>query len=429
MTYEESIQYIEEAAVYGIQLGLERIQALLEALGNPQNQYKTIHVTGTNGKGSVTAMISSVIENSQLSVGRYISPHLERYTERMAVNGQDISEADFGRVMTIVKEKADYITASGIEHPTAFELLTAAAFYYFAEQKVEYAVVEVGLGGLLDSTNVITPVVSVITNVTLDHMAQCGETVEEIAHQKAGIIKEGVPVVTAAQQGALKVIQKEARAKKAPIYVWGKHFAVSGRHTFDKGQMLNWEFDGKTAMLFTTLRGIHQAVNAGVAAMALTCVMKQEERITGEHLREGLARAVWPGRFEVQSGTPTVVLDGAHNPAGIETFCATYEETFKNKKRIFVYAALTDKDVGSMVGALFTPEDKVYCVPAPTPRTWDPHKLAKTLPCEAHGCDSVTEGLEKAVAAATEEEVVCVVGSLYILGEARAWLRKREHLN
>ncbi len=429
MTYEEAVHYIEEAAVYGMQLGLERIQALLKELGNPQKEYKTIHVTGTNGKGSVTAMIASVIENSGISVGRYISPHLESYTERMAVNGSDISEEDFADAMTAVRAKAEKIIADGVEPPTAFELLTAAAFYYFAKKKVEYAVIEVGLGGTLDSTNVITPIVSVITNVTLDHMAQCGETIEEIAACKSGIIKAGVPVVTAAQQNALKVIQKEARAKKAPIYVWGKHFAVSGRHVFDKGQMLNWEFDGKTAMLFTTLRGIHQAVNAGVAAMAITCVMKQEKRLTGDHLREGLARAVWPGRFEVIPGPVPTVLDGAHNPAGIETFNAAYEETFKGKKRIFVYAALTDKDVGSIVGALFTPEDRVFCVPAPTPRSWDPKKLAKTLPCQAEGCGSVAEGLERAYAEAKEGDVVCVVGSLYILGEARRWLRGREKLH
>lgn len=213
MNYEESVAYLEQAASFGIKPGLERIEAMLKKLGNPETAYKVIHVTGTNGKGSVVAMITSVLENAQLRVGRYISPHLLDYTERIYICGHDISREDFAKAATVVRKAAEEIIADGVEAPTEFELLTAMAFWYFKEQKVDYAVMEVGMGGLYDSTNVILPVVSVITNVAIDHMKYLGNTLQEIAHQKAGIIKEGIPVVTAAQHVALKQLKKEAHEK------------------------------------------------------------------------------------------------------------------------------------------------------------------------------------------------------------------------
>lgn len=219
MNYEESIAYLEQAASFGIKPGLERINAILAKLGNPENAYKVIHVTGTNGKGSVVAMITSVMENAQLRIGRYVSPHLIDYTERIYVGGKDISREDFAKAATAVREAAEKAVAEGVEEPTEFELLTAMAFWYFKEQKVDYAVMEVGMGGLYDSTNVITPVVSVITNVAMDHMKYLGNTLQEIAHQKAGIIKEGVPVVTAAQHVALKQLKKMPMKRK-PVSIF-----------------------------------------------------------------------------------------------------------------------------------------------------------------------------------------------------------------
>ena len=235
MNYQESVTYLEKAASFGIKPGLERIQAILEKLGHPETAYRTIHVTGTNGKGSVVAMITSVLENAQLKIGRYVSPHLIDYTERIYVGGHDVTKETFAKAATVVKEAADQVIAEGVEAPTEFELLTAMAFWIFREEKVDYAVVEVGMGGLYDSTNVILPVVSIITNVAMDHMKYLGNTLEEIAHQKAGIIKTGIPVVTAAQHVALKKLKKEAHEKGSRIYFYGRDFEIDSRSKWKNG--------------------------------------------------------------------------------------------------------------------------------------------------------------------------------------------------
>lgn len=214
MNYQESISRLEEASVFGIKPGLERMQKILAVLGNPEKACKMIHITGTNGKGSVAAMITSVLENTNLKVGRFTSPHLIDYTERIYLGGKDISREDFAKAATVVFKAHDELVAAGEEALTEFELLTAIAFWYFRENKADYAVMEVGMGGRFDATNVVMPVVSVITNVAMDHMQYLGNTLQEIAREKAGIIKEGIPVVTAAQHVALKELKKMPTIKK-----------------------------------------------------------------------------------------------------------------------------------------------------------------------------------------------------------------------
>ena len=225
MNYQESIAYLESLGQFGIRLGMERIQQLLFVLGHPENQVKTIHVAGTNGKGSVTTMIAAILAEAGLRVGKFTSPHLVRYNERIQINEKDIPDEDFAKVLTTVREFADdLVKKEACEQPTQFEILTAAAFHYFALQQVDYAVIEVGLGGLWDSTNLIKPLVSVITNIALDHTRVLGNTIEEIALQKAGIIKEKVPVVTGAEGDALGPIRVMSALKEAPLYEYGRSF-------------------------------------------------------------------------------------------------------------------------------------------------------------------------------------------------------------
>lgn len=432
MTYEESIAWLEQAASFGIKPGMERINALLDRLDHPERAYRVIHVTGTNGKGSVVAMITSVIENSTLKVGRYISPHLIDYTERIYCGGRDIPREDFARAADVVKAAAESAAADGVEAPTEFELLTAMAFWYFREQKVDYAVVEVGLGGLLDSTNVVEPVVSVITNVAMDHMKYLGDTLEKIAHQKAGIIKEGVPVVTAAQQVPLKTIKKEAHAKKSRLYFYGRDFEVDSRSKYKTGQVVvvkrkDMPKELEKGLLFVPFVGPHQAVNAAVAAMALTIVMKQDDRINENDLREGLARTRWMGRFEIHDvrGIP-VVFDGAHNPAGAEALSESLEEQYPDKRRLIVFASLADKDTDTVIALLVRKDDKVFLTEAPTPRSRKTGELAGMFTCETKEEPSVAAALADAVAEAKEGDMVLVCGSLYILGEALEWMEKKE---
>ena len=432
MTYEEALTYLEDTSSFGIKPGLERIRALLQALGNPERDYKIIHVTGTNGKGSVTTYISYALFTSGLRVGRFTSPHLESYTERIEINDVQISKDAFGELISRVRQGVEQIIADGVEAPTQFEILTAAAFLFFKEQGVDYAVIEAGLGGLLDSTNVVKPIVSVITNVTLDHQAYCGDTVEEIAKHKAGIIKEGIPVVTAAQGGPLGVIEEAAKDKHAPLYIFNRKFGIDSRSVVPGGQIMTISaVDMAPAMLFTTMAGVHQSVNLACALQAVRLVMEQDDAISEETMREGFARATWAGRFEIKKALDrTFIFDGAHNAAGAESFNMTYQELFEDKPKTIVMAILSDKDENGIIREVVKPKDTVIAVAAPTPRTEIPEQLVENVrQCVKHVVaqteESVSDALELALRSTQAGDNIVVCGSLYILGEARAWLQDR----
>jgi len=432
MTYEEALTYLEDTSSFGIKPGLERIRALLQALGNPERDYKIIHVTGTNGKGSVTTYISYALFTSGLRVGRFTSPHLESYTERIEINDVQISKDAFGELISRVRQGVEQIIADGVEPPTQFEILTAAAFLFFKEQGVDYAVIEAGLGGLLDSTNVVKSIVSVITNVTLDHQAYCGDTVEEIAKHKAGIIKEGIPVVTAAQGGPLGVIEEAAKEKHAPLYIFNRKFGIDSRSVVPGGQIMTISaVDVAPAMLFTTMAGVHQSVNLACALQAVRLIMEQDDAISEETMREGFARATWAGRFEIKKALDrTFIFDGAHNVAGAESFNMTYQELFEDKPKTIVMAILSDKDENGIIREVVKPKDTVIAVAAPTPRTEIPEQLVENVrQCVKHVVaqtgESVSDALELALRSTQAGDNIVVCGSLYILGEARSWLQDR----
>lgn len=437
MNYEESVAYLEQSAAFGIKPGLQRISVILEKLGHPEKEYKVIHVTGTNGKGSVVAMITSVLENAQLRVGRYVSPHLIDYTERIYLGGRDISREDFAKAATVVREAAEAAVKEGCEAPTEFELLTAMAFWYFREQKADYAVVEVGMGGLYDSTNVVHPVVSVITNVAMDHMKYLGNTLQEIAQQKAGIIKDGIPVVTAAQHVTLKELKKAAHEKKSRIYFYGRDFEIDSRSRWKNGQVVvvkrkDMPKELEKSMLYVPFVGAHQAVNAAVATMALSIVMKEDDRVNENDLREGLARARWQGRFDIHTVKGvTYVMDGAHNPAGAEALKEALEEQYPDRRRIFVFTSLADKDTETVIQLLMRKDDMVFACEAPTPRSRKAEEIGKLIEDQKLKVDfkaesSVEQAIEDASEAADEKDVVLICGSLYILGEAIRCIRKME---
>ena len=401
MTYQEALAYLEQASSFGIKPGLERITALMDVLGNPQEDYKIVHVTGTNGKGSVTSYISYALFTSGLRVGRFTSPHLQSYTERIQINDGNITEEAFGKLISRVKIAVDTIIS---------------------------AVVEVGLGGLLDSTNIVTPKVSVITNVTIDHQAYCGDTVEEIARHKAGIIKPKVPVVTAAQDTPLNIIEDVAKKQHAKLYVFNKDFGIDSRSAVTGGQMITVSSnDAAPAMLFTTMAGIHQSVNLACALMAVRLLMKEDTNISEETMREGFARTTWAGRFEVKRGLDrTFIFDGAHNAAGAESFAMTYNELFKDTPKTVVMAILKDKDQEAIIREVVKSGDTVLVVPAPTDRTEVPENLVEViLRTVPKVMDQTAESVEAALALAYKHtktgDIIAVCGSLYILGDARQW--------
>lgn len=430
MNYVESLSYLENLGKFGIQLGMERIEGLLRELGNPEQKIKTIHVTGTNGKGSVTSMITNILLAANLKVGKFTSPHLVRYNERICLNGEEISDEAFATTITAVKAAADSIVKKGVcDQPTQFEILTAAAFLYFCLEKVDYAVIEVGMGGLWDSTNVITPVVSVITNVSLDHTDRCGDSVERIAMQKAGIIKEKVPLVTAAEgDNALGPIVTMAMFKEAPVYLYGKAFYGTEVESSMDGQKFTLHAGDFYASDYEIkLPGEHQIKNTSVAIVAAKLVSKQDDRINELALHLGVANTLWPGRLERVSQKPDLILDGAHNPDGAKALRSALDKYYPDQKVHFVFGMMGDKDMSGVIKTLIHNDDVVYTVRADGgSRAAEAAALAELVGANAIPVNSLAEAYHKAAAEAGKDGIICVCGSLYLVGEFKKVLLEEE---
>lgn len=428
MKYQEALAWLEELSRFGIQLGLRRMERLAQLLGNPERRYRIVHVTGTNGKGSVSAMMAAALSRCGIATGLYTSPHLVSYTERMGINGRAISEADFARTLTRVRQAVETMTAAGEESPTQFEVLTAQAFLWFAEEKTEYAVVEVGLGGLLDSTNIIFPDLTIITNVTLEHADRCGGTLEGVARHKAGIIKEGVPVVTAARGMPLNIIRQTAAQKHAPLYVAGEDFTSRFAGIAEGKQRISFAW-GKagydsTVPYEVSLLGDHQRENAAVAIQAFRVLQAQDGRFTEEALREALRETVWPGRFEAMDiGRVRIRIDGAHNPAGIAALRTALDDYFPEDRRVFLLGILRDKDIDTMLRTLLRLEDRVMLTRPDSERAADPRELAtKATAQEVRVKANPEKALAEALTMVSDDSLLVVTGSLYLVGRIRALL-------
>lgn len=389
MNFVESIDYVESLDIFGVRLGLERIIALAEKLGNPQNEFASVHVTGTNGKGSTCAMLAEIFQQAGYKVGLFTSPHLESYCERMKINGENISENEFAEIITQIKNLN--VEAS------LFETLTAAAFAWFAKENINVAVVEVGLGGTLDSTNIILPKVSVITNVALDHMKVLGD-LKSIARNKAGIIKKNIPVVTGATGEPLEIIREVAKKNNSPIY----------------------EVTEPTKVKINLL-GEYQKFNAAIAIQTAKVLGISEEKIL-----QGLEKVTWAGRFEIfDTEFGKIIIDGAHNPHGIKAFRESLDKYFPEGRRNFVFGALADKNIEEMIKILFREEDFVIVTEPNSPRAETTENLCKKL--ENIGIKNFGE---KNNLRAVDKLKKCdglkiIVGSLYLIGEIRKIFAKK----
>ena len=427
MTYQESIAYLEGLSRFGIRLGLERMQELVIRLGHPEKKYPTIHITGTNGKGSTTACLAAILQEAGFRTGMYTSPHLERYTERMRIDDLEVEEAVFADAIEQTAAAAQEMERDGLEHPTQFEVLTAAAFVMFAAMKVDYAVIEVGLGGSLDSTNVIESRVAVITNVTLEHEDRCGSTIREIAEHKAGIIKKNSRVLTAAQGEALEVIRRRAADCGAVVQVLGEEWQAQMQSVSLTG--IAWMLqqpNGSSWPLQARLVGEHQVYNASLAVMAALTV--REIAANQEAVARGLAKACWPGRFEVLRTQPPLVVDGAHNPAGAAVLRRTLDQVFPGREVLFLLGILKDKDIEGITGLLVREQDRVIAVRPLSERAAEAGDLASHFP--PHQVEAVPdweEGVNRLLELAEQEprKVACVAGSLYLLGAVRPILLQK----
>ena len=427
MVYQDTIDYLFNLQKHGIKLGMSNSFALMELMGNPHTRFRSVHIAGTNGKGSTAAFLTAMLRAAGYRVGLYTSPHLVSFTERIRIDGLAISEQD-------VVELADRVrTAYGqtagpdgqMLNPTFFEVTTAVAFTYFAEQGVDLVVVETGMGGRLDSTNVVAPLVSVITNIDLEHTEFLGDTIELIAAEKAGIIKRGVPVVTGAvQPGAVGVIEKTAAALGSRVLLMGRDF---GPERVSSSPLRSFDYRGIAVShkgLGVNMLGAHQAGNASLALAAVEGLREQGFRISETSARRGLYDAAWEGRLERVARRPDIILDGAHNPASAATLARALREMMPSYRRlILVIGILADKDFRGIVSELAPLADHVVVTRPQYSRAMDIGSLAaemRKIHDSVDAAGTLAQAMEKAGVAASEDDLIVITGSLYTVGDARA---------
>lgn len=423
MNYNEAIDYLYSLTGAGAKPGLERIKNLMERLGNPQNHLKFVHVAGTNGKGSTSAFISNVLLCAGYSTGLYTSPHLERFNERIRLNGREIADEELTLYVERIKKVIDRMTEDGLEHPSVFEAITALAFLYYYEKKCDVVVLEVGMGGRFDATNVISEsLVSVITKIAMDHMEVLGDTLAKIAFEKAGIIKKDGVVVTYPQEdSALSTIESVCREKNAAVF-----YAVP--EEFEKAELkpgLLCLKHPRYGNIETAVTGTHQVYNAAVALKTIEVLRDKGFHITDSQIIEGFKQTSWPGRFELLRRNPDFYIDGAHNPDGVRSFIDTFRSIYPDKKATIIFGVMKDKEYDTMLRELSAITKRFIAVSPDYPRALDKEKLVKNM---AKYCnyveysDTIEEAVEKALSSAGNGDVIAALGSLYYIGDIRTMI-------
>ena len=426
------IDRIHEFNRFGMVLGLDRMEELLRRLGNPQDDLKVIHVAGTNGKGSVSKYLEEGLSACGYKMGLYTSPYIETFNERIRYDGADISDEDLEYYGQKVVSAAEAMVADGLDSPTEFEVVTAIAFLYFADRQADITILEVGLGGIGDSTNVVkSPLASVITSISYDHMAQLGSSLAEIAVNKAGIIKTGCPVIAnVPQRDAAKIIARKAYAMGSRLYdISGIRAAVSDETPFS--QKVSMELYEKSySDVEISMVGRHQAENLKTAPATLEILRKSGAvKLDREALYEGLKRARQPGRFEVISEDPLVIIDGAHNEAGAQALQETMVQHFAGKKILLVAGILADKEIDSIVKFLTKITDHIIVTEPDNPRKLAAEKLAEHVAdfgVAAEAVSDVEAAVHRAKELADGYDVILFAGSLYLIGDVRRlWRNER----
>jgi dihydrofolate synthase/folylpolyglutamate synthase len=417
LTYRQSLDFLIDTGSRGIKAGLDRIDALLDELGHPEQGLRGVLVAGTNGKGSVCAMVDSVVRRAGLSSVLLVKPHLCSYRERIVIDGQHIPEAMFAALVERVRPAVDAVEPR-VGAPTQFEILTALGILAAAERKPDVVVCEVGLGGRLDSTNVLDLGVAAITNVAMDHSQYLGDTVAQIAAEKAGILKQGNDAVTGAAGEALEVIRGQARsAGVRRLRVVGEDIRVEGRSLGRAGTEVHLQADGLDMELQVPLPGLFQATNVGVAAGIVFALRERGHEIPDDALRAGLAGVQWPARLQWISGTPALLLDGGHNPAALQAVLPAVRELTEGRPLSILFGAMGDKDVAAMLDALRPLGAPPVFTQMGTPRAMSAVELARAWGPGARAISSLPDALQAARLLASRHGVVLVCGSLYLAGD------------
>jgi dihydrofolate synthase / folylpolyglutamate synthase len=443
MNYEEALNYIESTAKFGINLGLERVQKILEILGNPQRKIKSIHIAGTNGKGSTAAMIAEMLKENGYKVGLYTSPHLEVFEERIQINGEKISRDDLALSVTEVSKAVERVIELGYENPTEFEIETCAMFYYFHMMKVDFAVIEVGLGGRLDATNVMEPfspeygggvILSVIMSISLDHMNILGDTLGKIAYEKAGIVKDKVPVVLYPQKHeAEKVIEDICNTFHSPIIkIKRDSVKLLDKNKLDRNsdryvQNIKICLRDKIYNIRLSLLGKHQMLNCASAIASLLQIKESGFHVDMEKSIEALSHVKWIGRLEVLKRKPLTIIDGAHNIEGTNTLKENIETYFKYKNIILILGILEDKQVYKMVEIIAPIAKRVICVTPNSDRGEDFLKLNEIVSKYNKNSEAIlsyNDAYKKALLYADKDDIILISGSLYMIGDMRKIIKQ-----
>lgn len=425
MPYQDELSYLYSLQRFGIKLGLSNIKDLCSLLDNPQEKIRTVHIGGTNGKGSTAAVLSAVLQESGYKVGLYTSPHLIDFTERIRINNIQITPEEVSRLVGYIRDRIKDTELT----PTFFEFTTALALLYFAKEGVDIAIMEVGMGGRMDATNIINPLVSVITNVDYDHTEHLGRSLEEITREKCGIIKEKVPVVTSEiKKDVLFSIGQKVREVGTSVYMYHKDFyaeplkiTCKDSHFYYNG--LIW----KRLFLESSLAGRHQMYNIGAALCTIELLTENGFKVTELQVIEGVRNVSWPGRLETFPSNPLVLLDGAHNYAGTVALREFIEEVVKRNwmggKVVLIFGVLKDKDVHSMAGELIPFSSEVIITKPNTERGLPVEvfsKIVERYGIKPHATQTVSEALSHAYDIASPSDIIVITGSLYVVGEARA---------
>lgn len=428
MNYAEARVYLDEVSKYGSVLGLENMRELLDRLGNPQDDLKFIHISGTNGKGSVLAYLSTILSGAGYRTGRYISPTLFSYRERIQVDEQKIEKESLARHVTAIAKAIDEMKAENAGNPTAFEVETALAFLYFKEKDCDIVVLETGLGGALDATNIIkTTVMEVIAPISMDHMEFLGDTLEKIAMQKAGIIKPHTSVVSASQEAdAKKVLANVCKENRCSMYMVDPTQITDVIYDVDEQQFSykNWK-DIKI-----TLAGSYQILNAALALEGVEELRRLGYHLTDEQVRKGLYRAVWRGRFTLLSKNPAVIIDGAHNPGAAKELKHSLDLYFKGKNLYYIFGVFQDKDYQEVIRLTAPMAKHIITVQTPgNPRALPANELKEAVHLvnpSVEAAQSIQEAVKKSLQMAKKEDAIIIFGSLSFLGEAEKAVKGEE---
>lgn len=430
MRYEDAMKYITEVGNFGSNYGLERTSKLLEYLGNPERNLKLIHIAGTNGKGSTTSMITEILMGAGYKVGMYTSPFIEEFEERIQINRINIPKETLALLMDNIKEAVDKVIEEGYNHPTEFEIITVLMLLYFKNENIDFGVIEVGLGGTLDSTNVITPILQVITSISFDHTNLLGNTLEEIAKEKTGIIKRGIPTVIYPQkEEALKVIKNKCLEMDSELYTINiDDLKFEGVVNKDKPYQLLKYKDKEDILL--PLLGEHQITNLNVAIKSIEVLnSKNITNLSIDSISKSIEKVIWKGRLEVLSNNPFIIIDGAHNIQGIETLNKNIKKYFKYENLYLILGILADKDVEKMIKIITPTAKKIYAVTPNSIRA----ELAEDLRSEIikynKNCNAY-EDYEQAYISAIKDsdknDLILISGSLYMIGDMRKIIKYKK---